>query len=243
MPTPDGLLIRCAVQLPYIDGIPSDVSEMVYHFSAPTESDPAAVCADINTAFTNIYNDAQEGMAGPLGQALSRVVDRTKCLTAFWSATDGTVRHFEPLPSIELPVAAADTGSYDMPLQVALCCSFSGPVAYNTDGTVADVSAGRKRGRIFFGPLIGETAVNSDSGYPIPQTTFINTLSAAHAYLQSLSGSDHTWGVLGRPHTSNSSDPHTRVAVFTPITAGWVDNRWDTQRRREVKASHRYTWD
>ena len=108
----------------------------------------------------------------------------------------------------------------------AICASFHGG---------APITA-RRRGRIYVGPL-GTLGVAADvtNAPHRPATAFMTHLRDAMSRLrtQSLALSTPCIWVI------RSSMPSVN---YVPVIGGWVDNAWDTQRRRGPVASARLTW-
>jgi hypothetical protein len=113
------------------------------------------------------------------------------------------------------------------PNEVAVCLSYYAE-------PLPGVNPQRLRGRVFVGPL------NTDAGTPTgpsgatPSEDFIGALAAAGA---NLAGNDalNTAGVWWVVH-SRAGD------MFNIVYGGWVDNEFDTQRRRQVDATARIVW-
>ena len=99
-----------------------------------------------------------------------------------------------------------------LPPEVALCLSFEG---LPTSG----IPQARRRGRIYLGPL------DVDGLAPVgrPTTTVVNRLVAAGEVLRlaSVAAASWTWCVFSVVNDVN-----------VPISRGWVDDEYDTQRRR-----------
>lgn len=132
----------------------------------------------------------------------------------------------DPLPRAPVFVQqyAVSFGSSDpLPTEVAVCSSFAATAA-------SGVPPARRRGRIYVGPL-AESA-NSSSGQSRPLPAFITALADATEDLATdavLSGFDlSVWS--------------RRDSELFPVARGWVDNAWDTQRRRGIEATARTSW-
>ena len=95
----------------------------------------------------------------------------------------------------------------------------------------------RRRGRIYLGPL---AAVAADSSTGRPNTSFVTAIkNAAAAYLASVT-TDGTFTWVVHSHTTGAS-PGTYDETGNSVTVnqGWVDNAWDTQRRRGMAPTTR----
>jgi hypothetical protein len=95
------------------------------------------------------------------------------------------------------------------PRQVALCLSYY--AGRNLPAT---------RGRIYVGPI--------NAPPPVPNTGVMNEVMALGNALFNIGGANVHW----QQHSE-------KTGVSSTITDIWVDNRWDTQRRRLVKATAR----
>lgn len=117
---------------------------------------------------------------------------------------------------------AGAPGGTPMPSEVALCLSFQ---AARESG----LPQARRRGRVYLGPF--GTAANNNGR---PSTDCINDVAAAGQYLldASLLATEWTWAVYSQVDNA---------LVF--VINGWVDNAWDTQRRRGVTPTARTTFE
>ena len=106
-----------------------------------------------------------------------------------------------------------------MPLEVALCLSY-----------YADRSLPRKRGRLYLGPF-NNGAASGQVGSPAAD--LLQTVSKLGTDLLSIGGLGNTatWVQVSRA-----------AAAASVVTAGWVDNAFDTQRRRGEAPSARTTF-
>jgi hypothetical protein len=99
------------------------------------------------------------------------------------------------------------------PHEVALCLSY-----------YSGRNLPRTRGRIYLGPFQGSiVAVATPNAVTISDLITLGT--SIHAAFAALGGS---WAI----HSVKDN-------TFLPITNTWVDNAWDTQRRRGMKATSR----
>ncbi len=131
-------------------------------------------------------------------------------------------RHVKtPAGDIALPSAVSG-----MPNEVAACVSFH-------DNNVAG-----QRGRIYFGPLASSVIDQAIPGDAKLTSGARLTLANAAAALRDKNTNAARWAVksVSRKDGSITADD----PVYRTIKSGWVDNAFDTQRRRGVKPTERF---
>lgn len=130
-------------------------------------------------------------------------------------------------PSPRVPVHTGfftqSVDSTALPSECALVLSIEGAVS---SGQIA----ARRRNRKYIGPL-GQDALNPATGRP--SATFVSDLARAAKAFLIASGNSLTVDWVGYSETN---------ADEFDIIGGWVDNAFDTQRRRGEAASSRTTW-
>lgn len=126
-----------------------------------------------------------------------------------------------PVLDTSFNLASAPTGT-SLPAEVALCLSFQAD-------RVSGISQARRRGRLYFGPW-DTTALGTDQR---PSPALVTTLSnAATAFLaQSVTDTDWLWVVYS-----------TVLDDISYVSNGWIDNAFDTQRRRGLEYTARTLW-
>jgi hypothetical protein len=117
------------------------------------------------------------------------------------------------------------SGTVNLPDEVACCLSYSAD-------PVSGIPIARRRGRVFIGPLcanvLGGSSLNTES---VPDSGFISTVTKAAGDLASIAlAAGYVWSVFS---------PTLNAAA--PISSAWVDNAWDTQRRRGNRPTSRTT--
>lgn len=144
----------------------------------------------------------------------------------------------DPEPRVPIgsdaPVTTATVGGTKLPGEVAICVSFQAP---KTSG----VPQARRRGRLFLGPLatsamdttpVGDVQVAS--AWRTSALALINELTP----LSGGAGLEFRLGVLSRASMAQGATPDD---AFVDVTQAWVDNAFDTQRRRGKAAVSRVT--
>ena len=124
-----------------------------------------------------------------------------------------------------------------MPEHVALCLSFY---------SLRNIP--KHRGRIYLGPLKDTGATGSViAGGIRPASTLMDALANSGERLRQALPASVTNGMTLQvvpdtgavPTATNWSIYSVKDNAFRLVTAGWVDDEWDTQRRRRVRASAR----
>lgn len=136
----------------------------------------------------------------------------------------------ETPPNVPFAQAAFDlepTSATPLPQEVACC------LTYTTVDYLTASNPGRHRGRVYIGPLSVDAGSDSGVMWPSrPNSTFRDTLrAAATRMLDDSALTEVIWVMWSR------SD-----GLFPQIGGGWVDNEWDTQRRRGQQATMREYW-
>ncbi len=175
-------------------------------------TDPGADTTGITTAIKDFYDDITSGY-------WSSVIAPSGHEVKYYDLP-GTTPNY-PIEEDTFALGFTPSGT-PLPSEVALCLSFHGA---RTPG----FPQARRRGRIYFGPL--SSSANS-SGRPIAAlvTAMANAATTFKANIEAL-GTGTEWAVWS-------------VADQAPvdITGGWVDNVFDTQRRRGLVETSRTTW-
>lgn len=109
-----------------------------------------------------------------------------------------------------------------LPTEVAACISY-----------FHERNIPRQRGRIFVGPLTTESGADNVAGRGMtPTDTFVNVLLHAAGRLSAYNAvNELSWCVYSRTN-----------GQARRVTGGWVDNAYDTQRRRGTDATGRGLW-
>lgn len=168
--------------------------------------------ADIQTAIATFYN----AIRGELSSLIAQNGHRTR----IYDLADPEPR--APVHDVTWNFAGA-VGTNTLPSEVALVLSFQGVRA-------SGQSQARRRGRIYIGPLRVSAA---DALTGRPTTPMITTLTGAASALLASSDAAADWSWVVRSETNNDN---------TFIDNGWVDNSFDTQRRRGLAPSARTNW-
>lgn len=118
---------------------------------------------------------------------------------------------------------ASAPSSASLPSEVALCLSMQGP-------RLSGQPQARRRGRVYLGPCFAGENVN---GRPAP-TVRTQVCTAAETLIGNL---------LSSPTSAQLAIWSPTNGAATVITDGWVDNVWDTQRRRGLQTTAKTTFE
>ncbi len=127
-----------------------------------------------------------------------------------------------PFYTTPFNLSAAPAGS-PLPSEVATCLSFQGSKA-------AGFPQARRRGRIYIGPL-DTTALDANGRPSSAMLTAITSAAATFKSTIAALASDTAWSIWS---------PTDGAAV--PVANGWMDNAFDTQRRRGIDRTTRTTF-
>lgn len=199
---------------------PADNIVNTFHFSNdnPTVSDYDNV-RDMLEDFFNL-DPATEGSTGPLGSYIAGSLLQENALVKAYELVGGP----SGPPVYESQFAGAwSVGTTPLPAEVALCLSFQGEPQ-------AGVPQARQRNRKYIGPF-NTTAIGTGGR---PSVGLVATLAGAGRRLREASTSSINWEWMWHSGTTGG---------YGLIYNGWVDNAWDTQRRRGEAPDSRLLWD
>lgn len=120
----------------------------------------------------------------------------------------------------------------DLPSECAVVLSFHGAQA-------SGVNMARRRGRVYLGPWLQSQADLVSGDTRVDPTCVSAIATAADAMLGPIGLFGGRWAVYS-PTTRASGG--SLDASFHDVVGGWVDNAWDTQRRRGARATSRTTF-
>lgn len=235
-------VLHMVARLPQLSGLPSDVVEMTANVGTAGAGFSVPNIASYVTAFRDFFNNAYAGMTDQLANYIAESVSRSAsaCQILAYETDDlsGATPLGSPVGMLSFTMGNAGVGK-SLPQEVSVVISYNGDL---TDVPISAPNptpppltirpAQRRRGRIFLGPLqdiSGEDA----SGEFRPTGLFL--LDVALAFegmatdINAIAGDDlAVW---------SKAD-----AAFYPVVGGYIDNAWDTQRRRGLEATSRTTF-
>lgn len=214
--------IICQARIPHQSALPEDmtVNTFVFAGAAGALEMAEAVAPDVSDFYRlDAPGQSQcvmDYMAGTMNFAGAR-------LRAFDLS--------DPEPRVPIYDESMSLGAHsplntqNLPAEVALCASYRGPLESGTNPR-------RRRGRLYIGPLNVGGSTGTGVTPARPSGTMIAVWAGASKRLAGTNNDFRQWVVYSR-----------RGGDFTEITAGWVDNSFDTQRRRGERASSRFNWE
>lgn len=209
--------VLAMLAIPNDDAVAANGVVNTWHFGtvdASPEDQSAAIAAALNTFYTHDYSGY-----GSVSALFSSRLAHTGAVLKMYDLADTKPR----APFYEASFAlTAPSNTNSLPAEVALCLSFRGE-------KLSGANMARKRGRIYFGPWSTTALASGTDGLP-DMTRVGAALFQAGLALRDASeaAADWTWGVYS-----------TAGSTFSRVTTVWIDNDWDTQRRRGRKATVR----
>lgn len=207
------------VSLPYITNLPRDVTQFSIAGTAVTLNDPSVLKGAVEEFF-NVAPPVLPAVGTYYSGAVRRGVDSGQLSLYALNLATGQIG--EPQLETGFDFTVSPTSGVELPEEIALCSSLLG---------VGAAVPRRRKGRIYLGPF--NLDANDGTGQ-VSRPSFnlrSSILAATERLQQTLQAEDITWCVWSRAN-----------AALYPIGGGWVDNAWDTQRRRGVEASERTLW-
>lgn len=238
--------VTISVHLTDVNGIPADDAINTFVFvNSSSLAGPLSVATNVFPLLEGFYNG---GATGPdqVGHYLAGNIDRTPAkmhMIAYKLADTGSVVPALPLGG---PIAThtwtlepTPGSAVDLPRECAAVLSLQTPAAGIPEDTPGGVPgprgdthpAARRRGRIYLGPL-NASCMGTGTNGPGLTPAFRNAVGMRYGDLltgvDTLPGLTHFWGIWSRKN-----------GAIYPITTAWMDDAFDTQRRRGIGASAR----
>nr|CRY96631.1 hypothetical protein [uncultured prokaryote] len=222
-------LILAQVCLAADTTIPADLAVNTFHFTVDPEVDagPDLTIEQVITGERPLATD-ENGIHGDLSDLyvaienyISVNVDIPTSVVKYINLSDPAPR----IPLLELPFdPAPDISSSGLPSEVAICSSFEA-------AKVSGVNQARRRNRVFLGPLSLGTIVGPPYGVVHANVRTVIADAFENFALNSETQAHWTWVVY------SPTDDLTHN-----IANGWVDDAFDTQRRRGQEPTVRTNW-
>lgn len=212
-------IMRAMVRLHHSSALPRDDAINVWHFNTiaageSTSADHTAVESLLETFYGSIDTFLSRDLTGNPDLVIYDLSDTSPRVPVYEAEIEG----------MSFPVT-----DNALPEEVALCLSFQGI-------QLSGENQRRRRGRVYLGPMNG--SANGPGGSPT-STCITGVVGAAQTLLNNQGGiGEVEWCVY-----SPTSIPSPGLASEgVPVDNGWVDNAWDTQRRRGQAPTARTTF-
>lgn len=212
-------IIESVVKLQMASNIPEDVAVNTFHAEL-SDTSSQSILADWHASLSLFYTAATPPQTNALSTYISAYVNRgTSCTISHYRIGDPKPRAPVYVGSLTLGAASVNTS---LPFEVAVCGSFRA-------APISGIPAGRLRNRIYLGPLTTGAMTSTASLPSRPTTVLQGDLARAFAGLFARNTADFAWcGYSGVAQLG-----------WVPDIA-WVDNEFDTQRRRGQSSTSRF---
>lgn len=227
-------LMRAQVTIPLDSGIPEDAIVNTLYFDGDEDLDQVATDADYHNTVFDALSTFYQSIDGVVFANNVGTVANVK----IYDMRDPEPRQ----PEFEDAIAIAATAAPPLPNEVALCLSFQA-------AAVSGQLQRRRRGRIYLGPIAddaGTTAIINGQHRPLlaMRQTVIDAADAMkQTDLPIGIGGSVRWAIYSRTTdlgVGSPALPGTSIDdAFHDVDNGWVDDTWDTQRRRGPAATSR----
>lgn len=203
---------RAQVELEAGSLLPEDKIVNTWHFEG---SETATDLANIDDMLSDFYDGANP--SGRLFGVYSNSGVTGKVKIKIFCLADPEPR----IPRGEFLHTWSRGAGGGLPSEVALVMSYQG-------SEVAGEPQRRRRGRVYLGPF---NAAQNTAGRPVQNLRQI--IGEAASQLQAAAEASVTWQWV----------VYSRADVAgVEVVDGWIDNAWDTQRRRGLKMTDRLPW-
>lgn len=210
-------LLRAKISIPRDTALPEDVSTNTLYFSTGEAPPYTAARAAIMAELTTFY--------GAIDANLSSV-NASPATVTWYDMAEQTPR--VPIGSNTIALTPATVGG-EYPEEVACVLSYSGTVA-------SGENRARRRGRIYIGPIAGIGVVTGGRVLISPGTITLFTGAANALLTASNAAAGWSWVVFSPTNFALNQGEGT---WYTEVVRGWMDNAFDTQRRRGPAATAR----
>lgn len=211
--------LRCQVTLANVNGLPADAATNTWHFSSNSVDplvDAATIILNLEGFYETIGAELSAGLAGTLAM---KVYD---------------LEEPQPrVPILEGTGAFTPGAGQSLPSECAIVLSYRAP-------TFSGGSPGRRRGRIFIGPLDAGVLADDDGNTFVSSTAAGDIRTAAQGLLAESDPAAASWAVFSP--TTAGPEPWTTgelLAATLDVVGGHVDNAFDTMRSRGVEPTTR----
>lgn len=233
---------KAVAVLPYQSGLPEDVAINDFYFRKETPEDFDADATALATRLGAFYNSIPSGGTKSLSDYIGVQVSRAANAASFLFYYSPTIIPVaqpwgSPVATRSWTVGVGDTAS-GYPAEVSATLSYHADLtdvpetqANPTPPPATIRPAARRRGRLYLGPLIPGTGTNEGANQDASITSSIRT-HFCRSLEALLDANDALSWVVFSP---------TELAV-RDVVGGYVDDAFDTQRRRGTAPEVRTAW-
>lgn len=225
--------LLAVVTFKHISGLVEDqvVNDFAFQSASAPSTNAERVTAE--NGIIDFYNgvSATTGskVANILGTQLSRVANASSIKWYDVQADLAGTAHGSPIDERLWTLDAAQAGETNLPAEVSIVLSYHALLTDFQQELGVTRPAARRRGRIYLGPLNTLSRVIDGTTNRVGvSSTARTTIADAATRLLAI---DPVWSQWSRANVSMDN-----------VTGGFVDDAYDTQRRRGEKASTRTTW-
>ena len=212
------MTLKVTATLATKSAVPEDYVVNTFHFDSAVGTELGAIAAA--SRVEGFYNEDISGGVGRLSTRFSNSIALSGHVIRVYDLAEPKPR----IPILEAPMTFSSVGVGGYPSEVALCLSYRAEYA-------SGQPAARRRGRLYIGPFRGDLSEADAASAIRPNAAIINQLRGCGRRLIQ-KNDDVTWVV----YSPTSESSHL-------VIGGWVDNSWDTQRRRGPGFTVRSLWD
>lgn len=211
---------RISATFPTDTSLPADYITNTWHFEGDSSEVDNAV-----DMLEDFYTSTPTGDSTSIVGSMPSDIVGTQLIFKAYALEEPEPR----VPSYERTVSISPSASPGLPSEVALCFSFQ---AERESGE----NQARRRNRVYIGPL---TTSQNTTNRP---TSAIRT-RLARAGRDLLQASDASLNMKWVGYSPAAASAGGSPAAGTwDVNNGWIDDAWDTQRRRGYAATTRTTW-
>lgn len=220
-------LMRAQVTIPLDAGLPEDYITNTWYF----DGDDALGAQPVES-----YHNAVMSLLTAFYQAIDGVIFpstvNSPAVVKIYDMRDPEER----VPELTDTITLTPTADDPLPGEVAIVASFRADYE-------SGVNPQRRRGRIYLGP-IATSASEVAFGHSRPSGGARAAIAAACETLQEgqLLNIGDPERVRWSVYSPTTDATQSIDDAFNDVMAGWVDDAWDTQRRRGAAATGRNTW-
>lgn len=209
---------------------PRDRIVNTFAFSGDPIADPADL-ATIEANLNDFYNVMPVGGSHPLSYYISGAISRSvKPVIRHYNVDGflGGAAAGSPIRTTDMAAnLGAPGGTGDLPSECAAVLTLKGNVAGVAEFAPGARPRARHRGHIFLGPLSNATLVTSSGRTQLDPALLSNATKAGLRLITAAGPDLAAWS--------------RKDGAFYPITSCYMDDAYDTQRRRGPRAATRVT--